>query len=342
MIPSSQQAIIEALQMICGNLTSNNPGLSAYPQLNGTFYQLASNLDVLIGTLIHTQRDEMLYGKTPAAKLFELQCKQSHAVPECVLKSALVERWDITASKPLIQIMNYAAKFRSPLPSEFKYSLEHRIPSTPIKPQDVTQTMYVKVDTESREVIITWADCALALRIPSLVSSTAFVEGPLFHEPIKVSLDPTFIENAVWNPVYADMVGDEHTAVGDVKYLLMDHYFDSGRVSSEDIDHPVVQLRSLLSNDRFGQFNMSYAKIDWRGWSLHFSTERDWSREESLLLVVNIREQSNPQDTRNFGQYIYDWWKNPLLVNDLLKDMDGLIDQLLTQHAQETTNAAAE
>jgi len=342
MIPSNQQAIINALQMTCGNLTNNNPGLSAYPQLSSTFYQLASNLDILVGTLISTQRDELLFGKTPAAKLYELQYKQSHAVPECVLKSALVERWDAMASKPLIQIMNYVAKFRSSLPNEFNYSLEHRIPSTPVNPQDVTQTMYVKIDTASREVIIKWVDCALILRIPSLVSSTAFVEGPLFHEPIKVSLDPTFLENAVWNPVYVGMVGDEHIEVGAPKYLLMDHYFTSGRVSSEDIEHPVVQLRSLLSNDRFGQFNMSYAKIDWQGWSLHFSTERDWSREESLLLVVNLREQGSSQDTRNFGQHIRDWWKNPLLVNDLLKDMDGLIDQLLTQHAQEATNTAAE
>jgi len=136
-------------------------------------------------------------------------------------------------------------------------------------------------------------------------------------------------------------VGEEHINVEEDKYLLMDHYFTSGQVSSEDIEHPVVQLRSLLNDTIFGRDNAGHADIGWNAYVVQFSTKRDYSRQESLLLTVRVMEPYSPHSMPRMGSgtTVSNWWKNSLLVNDLLRDLDNLIDQLLTRHDQEETEA---
>lgn len=341
MLPSSEAAVINALQMTCDNLTNNNPGLSAYPQLNGTFYQLASNIEILIGTMITTQREELLFGKTQAAKLYELQFRQAHAVPAGVLKSLNPERWNESATMPLLHILEYAKRVRRSTTGTIKYTVDHVTDQATETTPAFTRTAHVTIDIRTKETFIAWMGHAVRVRLPSFDNAKAFVEGPLFHEPIEVALDTAFLGAVVWSPLYSKLVGEEHLTVEEDKYLLMDHYFSSGRVSSEDIEHPVVQLRSLLNDEIFGSRNMGFVDIEWNGYIVQFSTKRDYSRQESLLLTVRVMEPYSPHSMPRMGSgtTVSNWWKNSLLVNDLLRDLDNLIDQLLTRHDQEETEA---
>jgi len=330
MLPSSEADVISALQMTRTNLTNNNQAFSAYPQLIGPFHQMASDLDLLIETLITTQREELLFGKTPAAKLYELQFRQAHAVPSGVLKSVNPDRRNETAPMPLLQILKYAKNVRRSTAGTIKYTFDHiEEPATESTPA-TTRTAHVTLDIGTMEAFITWAGCVVRARLPSFDCAEAFVEGPLFHEPIRVSLDVDMLGKALWAPVYSKLIGSEHIDVPEGKCLLMTHYFASGRVSSDDVDHPVVKLRALLNDNLYGRRNSGYAEVEWNGYIVQLSTKRDYSHLESLQLTVNVLECSDRP-----GQIVSNWWKNPLLVNDLLKDMDDIIDQLLTCHDRE-------
>lgn len=323
MTPSNEKEVIEALGLLSDNLTNNNPGLAAYPQLQGTFYALQANLQNLVGALVATQRDEALYGKTEAAKLYLLQHQRNHSLPEGVLKSVMKGMYTETCRRPIGMILAYAIAYRG-LSTE---------PSLWINADQAASR--VKVFPDTREVLISWYNRAMTITLPDLCTGTGVVNAPLFHEPIPVDVDMAYLDKVLYTPLYERLVGDEHWEVSDPKHLIMDHYFlkDSEAIE-ENLDHPLVQLRALLNGSMFGKHDHGYTYIDWKDYRLMFSTERDWSRNPSLMLTVSVLEPSTDSNSRHRG-LVHGWWQNPLLVNDLLKDMDGIIDQLLTRHEAE-------
>jgi len=323
MIPSNEKEVIKALGLLSDNLTNNNPGLAAYPQLQGTFYALQANLQDLVGALVATQRDEALYGKTEAAKLYLLQHQRHHSLPEGVLKSVMKGMYAEACRRPIGMILAYAIAYRG-LSTE---------PSLWINADQAASR--VKVFPDTREVLISWYNRAMTITLPDLCTGAGVVNAPLFHEPIPVDVDMTYLDKVLYTPLYERLVGDEHWEVTDPKYLLMDHYFlKDGEATEENLDHPLVQLRALLNGSMYGRTDASHVYAEWKDYRLLFSTERDWNHDPLLLLKVSVNVPSTDPTARHHN-LLHGWWHNPLLVNDLLKDMDGIIDQLLTRHEAE-------
>lgn len=323
MTPSNEKEVINALGLLSDNLTNNSPGLAAYPQLQGTFYALQVNLQDLVGVLVAAQRDEALYGKTEAAKLYLQQYRQKHSLPQGILKSVMKGMYSETCKRPITTILAYAIAHRG-------LSTES---SLWINPD--AATTYVKVFPDTQEVTLSWFNRAMSITMPDLGKGVGLVNAPLFHEPIPVDMNMAYLDNVLYTPLYERLVGDEHREVTDPKYLLMDHYFlKDGEATEENLDHPLVQLRALLNGSMYGRTDASHVYAEWKDYRLLFSTERDWNHDSSLLLKVSVNVPSTDPTARHHN-LLHGWWHNPLLVNDLLKDMDDIIDQLLTRHEAE-------
>lgn len=330
MIPSNEMAIAEALKDLSASL-GNSQAFSAYPQLSGVFYGLQANLQNLVGIMLMTQRDEALYGKTEAAKLYALQYKQTHAIPQGVLKSIGPQTYTETCNLPLIGIAKYAQAYRGLTAKTLQFtSVVNGIET------------YASVDLDSFHAFIGWKDHALTLSMPEIIRNRSEVKGPLFHEPYIVDIDPAYLHNVLYSHMYSRLVKDEHRAVEEPKALLIHHYFGTKDAPIElPGDHPLIQLRHLVNAGLYGKGEYSFATIDWKDYTLSFSTQRDWNFHESLLLTVDVQEkkEGTPFD-RHRSRSVYNWWKNPLLVNDLLADMDSLIDKALTAHELELAGQA--
>ncbi len=325
MTPTNEKTIAEALNNLSAGL-GNNSAFSAYPQLTGVFYGLQANLQNLVGIMLMAQRDEALYGKTEAAKLYALKYKQFHAVPEGVLKSLGSQQYAQTCDRPLADIVDYAVAHRGLDVDTLSFSL----------PEFARET-HVRVDLGTHQAFISWTGHALSMNLPKFTTNTALVNGPLFHEPYPVEVQPDYLDKALYNPLYSRVVGDERREVPNPKFLLMHHYFGADEAPIDVPDgHPLLQLRHLVNASLYGSGGYGFATVDWKDYTLSFSTEREWGYHESLLLTVNVQEkkEGTPFD-RNRGRSIYNWWKNPLLVNDLLADMDSLIDEALSKHEAE-------
>lgn len=325
MIPSNELAIAKAIETLAGSLNDGH-AFSAYPQLSGVFYGLQANLQNLVGIMLMTQRDEALYGKTEAAKLYALQYKQTHALPEGILKSIGQQQWYGSCDRPLAGIVKYAREYRGLSQTTLELTTD-----------EATLTTFARIDLESLEVHISWKDCALSLRLPNVTLGRGEVNGPLFHEPYTVEVDSAYLDRVLYSPMFEFLVGPERRPVEEPKALLIHHYFGTKDAPIElPGDHPLIQLRHLVNAGLYGKGEYSFATIDWKDYTLSFNTQRDWNFHESLLLTVDVQEKKEGTPfERHRGRSVYNWWKNPLLVNDLLADMDSLIDKALTAHELE-------
>lgn len=257
MTPSNEKAIAVALNELAGCL-GNSSAFSAYPQLTNVFYSLQGNLQNLVGIMLMTQRDEALYGKTEAAKLYELQFKQTHALPEGVLKSLGPQAYSGMCDRPLDDIVDYAVTYRGLDVDTLKFTTV----------VDGVET-YTRVDLGTHHAFISWKGCALSLSLPKFTTTQALVKGPLFHEPYPVEVEPAYLNGVLYNPLYNALVQDEQREVEEPKFLLMHHYCGTkdSPVELPD-DHPLSRLRNLVNADLYGKGGYGFATVDWKDYTL--------------------------------------------------------------------------
>ncbi|MNZ74459.1 hypothetical protein D3C78_929080 [compost metagenome] len=228
MLPQNESALFSALMCLAENL-NNHHSLSAYPQMQPLFMQAASNLQMIANTGLGNMRQEMFFGKTPWAKLYELQTGKKIAVPGYtkILENIAPERFTKVPQRPFKEILDYW-KTNRPNPEgkeEFVYNdyeFEHQ------------QTT---IDYKTGEAVFWWDNNDMRLTLPKFWESRGFLTCPLFDEPYEVAVDMTYMQHMLLGPLYEEIVGEENIEPFEEKHLLMNLFYGATveeRVQLED------------------------------------------------------------------------------------------------------------
>ncbi|MNP15379.1 hypothetical protein D3C76_1077340 [compost metagenome] len=176
----------------------------------------------------------------------------------------------------------------------------------------------------------------MQLVVPNFSRSAARLESPLFHVPYDVDVELSYLQRTLYDQLLPRMLEIweiEPVTVDDASLLISQHYYGTRENPIEVPDeHNVKQLAILLDMGGYSKANRSYVYVDdWNGYRLQFSTKRDWNCNPSTVLKVSVMHLRN-EDDRNHDRSVNYWWKNPLLVADLLADMDNLLQGLIDRH----------
>lgn len=321
MLPENENTVYHMANSLAANLMNNQIG-HAYPQLVPVLQVLGMDLRNVFTQLLGAQRQELFFGESPWAKLYELQTGKKIEVPDrTILKNICPDQYTTSSNLPWKNIFQYFIdNWANPEgDEEWHFFLNG--------PTDYGNQVVLNFD--SKEAVYYWEKNDMRLTLVNFGESRGALSCPLFNTPYDVDVEFSYIQRTLLDPLLAKMQevwGTEPKPVlnGDhSKLLVHNHYYAGKEVSSEA---PVRQLEVLFDGGMFGYPGRSYAYLTWKGYRLQFSTHRDWNCDPSTILKVAVLHKDNDQT-------VYSWWNNPLLVHDLLNDMDSLLDELLTKHA---------
>lgn len=320
MQPNNESTVYHMAETLAANLRNHNI-INAYPMLQPVLHILGIDLLNVFSQMLGSQRQELFYGESPWAKLYEIQTGKKIEVPDkTILKNLTHDRSITSGSRPMSAILDYFLKYRTYEDDEFVF-------------HNHENNDQVTVDLKTRKAKFWWANNDMTLELTKFDESRGHLNCPLFNEPYDVDMDYAALNRLLLDQMYEFMLDKgQYFVEVEAKYLLMQHYFGSVaepiRVAD---DSNVRQLMVLLDGGMYSKWNRSYATINWKEWVLQFSVERDWNYAPPMVFKVVIQTHPTDKD-RGQPQSVYNWHKNPLLVKDLLSDMDGLLDQLITQH----------
>lgn len=331
MQPQAENVIYEAAQRLASGLVNNQIG-HAYPALVPVLHVLGMDISNVFTQLLGHMREELFYGESPVALLYEIQTGKKVAVPDrTILKNICPERGYTVPSIPWEDVLKYfLAGWANPEgDDEWHFFLDG--------PEDYNNQ--VVINFKRKDAVYYWENNDMQLVLPNFARSAARLECPLFHVPYDVDVELSYVKRTLYDQMLARMLEiweiepREEVAADN---LIHYHYHgkDDNRIEVPD-EHNVKQLAILLEMGGFGKANRSYAYVDdWNGYRLQFSTKRDWNYTPSTILKVVVMNLENETD-RQQDRTVSNWSKNPLLVADLLESMDELLQSLIDRHELE-------
>jgi hypothetical protein len=331
MQPQAENYVYEAAQRLASGLMNNQIG-HVYPALVPVLHTLGMDISNVFTQLLGQQRSEMFYGESPWAKMYEIQTGKKIEVPDrAILKNICPERGFTVPQMPWEDVLDYfLAGWANPEgDEEWHFFLDG--------PEDYDNQ--VILNFKRKDAVYYWENNDMQLVLPNFARSAARLECPLFHVPYDVDVELSYVQRTLYDQVLARMLEIweiEPVTVEDSSFLISQHYYGTRENPIEVPDeHNVKQLAVLLEMGGFGKANRSYVYVDdWNGYRLQFSTKRDWNCNPSTILKVSVMHLLNDDD-RNHDRTVNYWWKNPLLVADLLADMDNLLQGLIDRHELE-------
>lgn len=315
MTPTNEQLLMKQCKALSGAL-SDTSAMSAYPQMTSMMYAAAVSVDVLMQQVIATQRDELFHGRTMAAKVYEMLTGKRPAIPEGIIDLSVNSRQSHTQI-PLRSICDYMIANRP------------ERPATLVIETDIGHT--VTLHTETKQVDITFVDREMRLTMPDMQTNNVIVDSKLFETPYEAHLNEEWVAQYVYTPIYKLLVGDEHLESFDEKYLLMNHFFGTKEEPKEvPEDHPVRKLIDLLRHCDFTSESDSYARVDFNGLNITIDTVEDWGHHSGnrVLKISSVRKATPAGGFES----AYNWYRNPLLVNDILNVIDAVVVDLMIRH----------
>lgn len=319
MLPNNESAVYHQAQVLASNLMNHNVG-HAYPMLQPVLHILGADLVNVFSNLLGHQRSELFFGESPWAKLYELQTGKKVAVPDkAIIKHLTNDRFVSCGKLPMGAILDYFLKWRDYEDDEMVFFI------------DGDHEEQVCLDLKTKKATYYWRDNDMRLELTNFAQSRGFLSCPLFHEPYDVDVDYDYVERTLLDPLYARIIGDKWPIEQSGEKILHEHYFGSMADPKKVTDESNVrQLMVLLDGGMYSRHSRSYTHWDWKEYRLQFSVRRDWQYCPAQVFQVSL--STYPEDPAGQPRAVDSWWKNPLLVSDLLNDMDGILDDLITEH----------
>lgn len=331
MLPDNEKLIYDAAQRLSGGLMNNNLG-NVYPQMMPVLNQLGHELMGVFTHLLGLQRQELFFGESPWAKLYTIQTGRKIEVPDrTIIKSLTHDRFNSIGNRNWAHILDYflANWDNDEGDQEWHFFLGG--------PTDYGNQVILNFD--SRKASYHWEENDMRMELENFAQSRAALLCPLFHDPYDVDVEYSYIQRTLLDPLLAKMEkvwGIDHVEEEDGDLVISRHYYGTPEAPfTVSEEHNVHQLAALLNGGMFGKMGKSFAyRDDWNGYRLQFSTKRDWSCNPSIILKVAVMHLENDKD-RNHDRTVSYWWRNPLLVADLKKDLDSLLQELVDRHELE-------
>jgi hypothetical protein len=315
MTPSNEKELLEQCKTLFCAISDRN-AINAYPAMSPYMTNIACNVDNIIRMVVALSRDEILYGKTLGAKVYEMVTGRQLRIPEGIISHQLDGSPTLTMI-PLNDICDYMVANR---PSAVN-SIQLGLPNAGLT-----------FDSHSKRARISFVDSDITIDIENIMSSKCLLQCKMFEEPYEMFIDKTWVEENVFNRIYHAMVGDEHLEPFDEKYMIMNHFFGTVENKKEVLeDHPVHELIKLLSGHDYGDNYDSYADVIMdNGYRLRLDTVQDWGHHSGIR-VLKLCSVSKVHEDGKFTS-AYNWHRNPLLVRDIIKSLDSVVTDLLENH----------
>ena len=331
MLPDNENMVMNMAETLAQNLMSNSLG-SSYPQLVPVLQVMGMDLRNVFNQLMGSMRSELFFGESPWAKMYTLHTGKKIGVPRRtnIIENLAQDRWTKSSSRPLKDILAYWAIHR---PDERDGDdciiFPHRYENG--------EREQVEVDLSTGQASIEWSENDMELTLPEFQYNKGLLSCPLFEAPYSVALDMTYLNEVLYDPLYNHLVGDcKPVNPEKTEWLLMEHYWGTQANPEEGAgESGFNQLRVLLTGEMYSKYGSSYVTFEWRGYRIQLSSKRDWdygARGDISQIVYISSVGVDNASARNGIDYINNWHQNPLLVHDLLNDMDGIVDDLLTKH----------
>jgi hypothetical protein len=329
MLPDNEEMVMNMAENLARNLMGNSLS-SSYPQLVPVLQMMGMDLRNVFNQMMGGMRSELFFGESPWAKLYTMQTGKKIGVPrkEPIIENLAAEHWNRSPSRPLRAIMDYWMVNR---PEERDGDDEFVFNTYDPEHDQVT------VDMRTGETVFCWDNNEMQLTLPEFHQNKGLLTCPLFEKPYGVTVEAAYLDKMLYTPLYEYMVGTEHREPPEkLEWLLMDHYWGTQANPEEGAGESAFnQLRILLAGEMYTKYEVNHTWFEWRGYRVKLSSKRDWdySARGGISDIVYISSVGiDDVNARDGIVYINDWYRNPLLVNDLLNDMDGIADDLLTRH----------
>lgn len=329
MLPDNEEMVMSMAGTLARNLMNNSVG-HAYPQLVPVLQIMGIDIQNVFNQLMGSMRSELFFGESPWAKMYTLQHGKKIGIPR---KVPIIEN---------LSAGSYTKSPNRPLKAIVEYWMIHR----PVERDGDEEFVFnhydpehdqVNIDMNTGEVVICWDNNDMTLTLPAFDKNHGVLTCPLFEKPYDVTIESSYLDSMMYTPLYNYVVGSEHREPPEkIEWLLMDHYWGTQANPEEGASTSGFnQLRVLLTGEMYSKHGSSYVTFDWRGYRVQLSSKRDWdygARGDISQIVYVSSVGVDNINARNGVDYINDWYRNPLLVNDLLADFDSIVDDLLTKH----------
>ncbi len=329
---SSMKSLQAIIDTGCASICDSSQ-FSAYPQLQYPFFNIANTLRAGIQEIMDRDRAEAIFGKTPWAKLYQIQTGKRHDIPEEIIESvSLTDRPNYYgAVPPLRDIYDYARKYRD----------NHYV--THFETSGITGDFgTVWFSQDPFEARVEFHDSDVQLIIP-IEKPEGHVHGPLFHEPYRVVVKTSWMTDVIWGPLFKRLVGDEDIEVSDNgKFVIHDQLFkEEDKFSDEELDnHPGIQLYKLLAGCDYRQTPTAggngVAKVMLNDdYLVALVGHREWSKRFSDVIGINAVYRLGDMvegGNNRAATPIHGWARNPLLVRDIMASAERLVKTALENH----------
>lgn len=327
MLPSNDNEYCNVMGTACSTLTDQYM-FSAYPQLSGPMYAFSSSLMNGFVHQLNLQCTEALTGVTPWAKLYKMMTGHTIEIPKGIVENyRATGRMQTSSPIPITAILDYYNKYRKTRHIAYKgVSGENGL--------------QVDISTDTGEVAVHWTDNDMTLRL-QVGTNLASAHCPLFHEPYQIVLVPAFVEDYITVPLLKEIVGNEAVESFDKAHLAMDHVcreIEIGETLHED--NYAMRLMGILGDYKgFGEAGASrvhYVVNDHRitlKLDCDFYTGHGKGHGFKGLVISDVSQITEDEKLNT----VYNWEKNPLLVQDILSNLNPAIRKFVEQHERETT-----
>jgi len=331
MTPTHEDALYHAIMQAVTDLP-NDSSLQAYPQLRTLFVSLSIGIQNAANIALAQQRTEYLYGLTPWAKLYKLQTGRDLELPQGIIKNLCPDMYVTPSPRKIRDIVTYTLRFHALTDDPV---LGENVPHYLVFKNDPT---HVAVDLDALSAVVTWVNNDMTMTFKDISSPKALISCPLFTEPFEVEVTAEYLDNTVVGPVYRELVGGDlieeslrNDYAGSPAKLVMGHYYGNGHVPADD--HPVKQLTHLLVNNMYTTRGKCTATSVMNGYAVTFGVDYNYAQQPGypnhIISIVTVK----PMSIENtLHQHLHDWSKNPLLVRDLLNNLDRMLVDMLIQH----------
>jgi hypothetical protein len=313
MTPQSEKELVETLTLL-RNAIMDNAAFSAYPQLLGPMCNIGAHLDNLTHQLIKGSREEMLYGTSLGAKVYELVTGRSLSIPKGIIETDRVDRyWSNTS---LTEICKYKLLNR---PGAAK---GHTIVNG-------DETLFLDVNTQ--KAMLTFVKSDMSIVFNEIDTTKATIHCALFEEPYELYLDRDWARPRLFDELFEAVVGDEALEPFDEKYMFMNHYFGTLEERKEVAeDAPINKLIKILYRYEYGSGLNSYFETEFNGYKIRFDTVADWGHWSGghVFKISSVRKIQSNGDIKSIGN----WSGNPLFVRDILGGIDKIIEAALAEY----------
>lgn len=304
----------------------NPSNFNAYPQLQYVFFNLGATLDTLAKSVIREDIEDKLYGRTPWAKLYEIQTGHTVEIEPLMVGGVLPNSIAMHYVTPLKEIVDYWFEYRGKLaPSDELVSSTF----------DIGEWLVI-VDYNTFSATAEKPMNDMVVTIDDITMSLAHVSCPLFHESIEITMADGWMAELRRKVLERFVKPEDITHDFDQSKVINQKYFGTLGAARTELpeDHPYFKLYHLLESSTYGDQNRSVCTVPLNAdYSVTLSSCHDWGCVQNKNVRIGTVYRHIERDDGSSGQVTMpNWMHHHLLVKDIVDNIDSIIDSALAIH----------